>query len=233
MTGRAATGAASGRHAPRLGAVVENALAGGIAIFARALTGVRSQWVGCAPEHRRRIYFANHASNGDFVLLWAVLPPALRAETRPVAAQDYWTRDAARRFCGERLFRAVLIDRHPSGEGVHPVEVMANALAEGSSLIIFPEGTRNTSDEPLLPFKSGLYHLARSQDGVECVPVWIDNLNRVLPKGEILPLPLLCTVTFGTPLAVGEGEEKAGFLERARAALLELAPANRSAADDT
>ena len=51
-----------------------------------------------------------------------------------------------------------------------------------------------------------------------------ENLNRVLPKGEFVPIPLLCTVTFGAPLSLQAGEDKTRFLDRARAALLALAP---------
>ncbi|HEU4519706.1 MAG TPA: lysophospholipid acyltransferase family protein [Microvirga sp.] len=210
--------------------MVERLLASAITLFARAATGVRAHWSGCAPVPGRRVYFANHSSHGDFVLVWAVLPPALRQATRPVAAADYWRKGAVRRYCGESLFRAVLIDRDPAARGADPVAVMAAALEEGSSLILFPEGTRNTTGEGLLPFRSGLYHLARRCAGVECVPVWIDNVNRVMPKGEFLPVPLLCSVTFGAPLRVGAGEGKAAFLDRARSALLALSPAGREAA---
>ncbi len=77
----------------------------------------------------------------------------------------------------------------------------------------------------LLPFKSGIYHLSKAHPQVELVPVWLDNLNRVMPKGRALPLPLLCTLSFGAPLTVEEGEAKEAFLERAREALLKLAAA--------
>jgi 1-acyl-sn-glycerol-3-phosphate acyltransferase len=129
-------------------------------------------------------------------------------------------------LCGERLFQAVLIDRTPNSVEAHPVHIMAQAVRSGTSLILFPEGTRNTTGEALLPFKAGLYHLARAEPTVECVPVWIDNLNRVMPKGELLPVPLLCSVSFGEPLKLREGEEKQAFLARAQAALLALAPSH-------
>ncbi|WP_051631357.1 lysophospholipid acyltransferase family protein [Afifella pfennigii] len=195
-----------------------------VVLLARLATGVRAEWRGTGPELRRRIYFANHVSHGDFVLLWAVLPPAIRQTTRPVAAADYWTATPLRRFIAERVFRAVLIARRPAADAPNPIEMMADALAGGASLIIFPEGTRNAGEEKLLPFKSGIYRLASSAPQVECVPVWIDNLNRVLPKGEVVPVPLLCTVTFGEPLTLRAGETKEAFLARARQALLAAAP---------
>lgn len=192
-------------------------------LFARFLTAARAIWAGTGPEPRQRVYFANHTSNADFVLVWAVLPPALRARTRPVAAADYWLSTRARRFMGRDVFDAVLIDRRPEARSEDPVAQMVAALDAGASLILFPEGRRNT--EPgLLPFKTGLFHLAAARPEVELVPVWIANLNRVLPRGAVIPVPVICTVTFGAPLHLEPGEEKAAFLDRTRAALAALAP---------
>jgi 1-acyl-sn-glycerol-3-phosphate acyltransferase len=191
-----------------------------ITVFARLVTGVRTNWLGCAPDPVQRIYFANHASHGDFVLIWTSLPPALRAITRPVAGADYWLQSAARRFIGERVFRAVFIPR--GGGAQQAQDLMCAALDGGASLIVFPEGTRNTTEDVLLPFRSGLYWLCKARPDIECVPVWIANISRVLPKGEFLPIPLLCTLTFGTPMTVGADEDKSAFIERARNALLAL-----------
>lgn len=190
---------------------------------ARMLTGARSLWLGCAPQKTKRIYFANHSSHGDFVLLWASLPPELRGRTRPVAGADYWLSSPVRRFVINRVFRGVLVDRERSDPLSNPLQPMLDALDEDQSLILFPEGTRNLEDG-LLPFKGGLYRLGLARPDVELVPVWIANLNRVMPKGRALPLPLLCTVSFGTPLSINENEGKDAFLERARKALLALAP---------
>jgi 1-acyl-sn-glycerol-3-phosphate acyltransferase len=192
------------------------------------VTGVRGEWRGCAPDPRCRIYFANHRSHADFVLIWTVLPAPLRRLTRPVAGADYWLKSELRKFVGQRLFRAVLIDRNPVTRTADPIAIMAAALDQGSSLILFPEGTRNTSEEALLPFKSGLCHLARARPDVELVPVWIENLNRVMPKGEFVPIPLLCTVTIGAPMMLGAHEDKRAFLDRSRNALLALGAHGRN-----
>lgn len=192
--------------------------------FIRLLTGAQAFWRGGRPNASQRIFFANHASHGDFVLLWASLPPWLRRRTRPVAGADYWNTSALRRFVGGRVFRAVLIDRQRGEGSPDPVQQMVQALSGGDSLILFPEGTRNTTDAVLLPFKSGLFHLAMQYPGADLVPVWINNLARVMPKGQPLPIPLLCTVTFGEPLARIDGEDKDAFLARARAAMLDLRP---------
>jgi 1-acyl-sn-glycerol-3-phosphate acyltransferase len=195
-----------------------------IVLFARLLTGARAAGAPTAADDARpTLYFANHTSHGDFVLLWATLAPPLRARTRPVAGEDYWLASQLRHFIGADVFNALMIRR--DGNGVeNPVAQMQDALAAGSSLIMFPEGTRNTGDEVLLPLKSGLYHLARTCPQARLVPVWISNLQRVLPKGMLLPVPLACTVHYGAPLVLAEGEDKASFLARARAAMLDLRP---------
>jgi len=201
-----------------------------ITLFARFVTAVRGIWVGNEPSRKRRIYFANHASHGDFILIWIVLPPRLRRRTRPVAGADYWLKSRLRRFIGRDVFNAVLIDRDREGRTRDPIEVMEEAIAGGASLILFPEGTRNMTDEPLLPFRAGLYRLALARPDVELVPVWIENLNRVMPKGEFIPVPLMCSVSFGPSLKVTEGEAAEPFLARAREALLALRPARNGSA---
>jgi 1-acyl-sn-glycerol-3-phosphate acyltransferase len=200
--------------------------ASAIIFFARIITAVRGIWQGVEPVRRQRVYYANHVSHGDFVLIWTVLPSRLRRRTRPVAGADYWMKSPLRRFIGRDVFKSVLIDRDAETRTEDPIEKMAEALDENASLIVFPEGTRNGTDQALLPFKSGLYHLAKARPSVDLVPVWIANLNRVMPKGEFVPIPLICTVTFGGPIHVGEQEDKADFLERATAALLALSPSH-------
>ena len=197
-----------------------------IVLAARLLTGVRAFWISTTPSADQTLYFANHTSHGDFVLLWSTLPADLRAITRPVAGQDYWETSALRRFIGKDVFNSLMIRRDVSSgpAGADPVEQMAEALRSGDSLIMFPEGTRNTGDEVLLPLKSGLYHLACACPQVRLVPVWIENLKRVLPKGALVPIPLACTVRYGEPITLANGEDKKTFIARARNAMLDLRP---------
>lgn len=207
---------------PALQSVSDAVLAG----LARAVTGVRPIWDGVAPGGGQRIYFANHASHGDFVLVSSCLPPEERTRTVAIAGADYWNAGPMRRFAAGTLLRTVLVERDMTKRTQDPMAVMLGALDAGKSLIFFPEGTRNMSEEPLLRFRSGLYNLAAARPHVELVPCWIENMARVLPKGAVLPLPLLCRVVFGAPVALAEGEDRHAFLERARNALLALAPAD-------
>jgi 1-acyl-sn-glycerol-3-phosphate acyltransferase len=169
------------------------------------------------------VYFANHTSNLDFVLLWAALPARLREKTRPVAAHDYWTSGRLRLLLADNVFNAVLIERKQVTRANNPLAPMLAALEAGSSLIIFPEGTRAVGQPG--EFKSGIYHLAKARPQLEFIPVYIENLNRVLPKGEVLPIPILCSVRFGAPMFLADGDDKSTFITRARTAMEQLAPA--------
>lgn len=272
----------------------------------RLLTGIRSRWHSEPEPEKTRIYYANHSSHLDGLVIWASLPPQMRTRVHPVAAADYWLGSRLRRYLALRIFGAVLVERRPAGEReakpakVHSADIapvvphvsaeqphsedsstlpqpengnMSSAApqhenrdidntlpqqksveAEGAmlpipdyeagspstnkdvllplkqaldgqhSLILFPEGTRG-SGEQLNSFKSGLYHLSKAYPQVELVPVWLDNLNRVLPKGSRLVVPIICSATFGTPLpGVTEGEDKQAFLARTKAALEAIAP---------
>ena len=191
---------------------------------------VRADWRGIEPVAKQRVYFANHVSNADMPMIWTVLPAHIRAKTRPVAAADYWLKNKLRAFVGPEVFNCVLVDRRPEARTEDPMKAILAALDEGSSLIIFPEGNRNMTEEPLLPFRAGLYNMGVARPDVDLVPTWVANLNEIMPKGEVIPLPLICTVTFGAPIHVTEGEDKDAFLKRAADALLELAPPKRESA---
>lgn len=201
-----------------------------IVLFAKAITAVRADWRGTEPVPQQRVYFGNHTSNGDMPMIWSVLPPAIRRQTRPVAAADYWLKSPLRAFAGAEVFRAVLIDRRPEARSEDPMTLILAALDQGASLIMFPEGNRNMGSDPLLPFKAGLYNIGRARPDIDLVPAWIANLTAIMPKGEVIPLPLMCTVTFGPPLRVQDGEAKNAFLVRAAAALAALRPGAPEAA---
>ena len=186
----------------------------------RLLTGAQARWQGCPPKAEQRIYFANHQSHADLVLMWAALPEELRSITRPIAAKDYWTKTAFKRWITTSVFHAIYVDRVKTGDQ-DPLEPLIDALTNGDSIILFPEGTRGNQEEPQ-SFKSGLYNLAVKFPNVVLVPAWINNVQRVMPKGEVVPVPILCSVTFGAPIQLQPGEDKRVFLERARAAVVAL-----------
>jgi 1-acyl-sn-glycerol-3-phosphate acyltransferase len=215
-----------------------------LARLARVIAGASVRWTAPpGPPEVQRVYFANHTSHLDFVLIWSALPASARARTRPIAGADYWERGRVRRYLATRVFRAVLIERHgalashereESGSrhvlshvrddrrgALQTITAVAEAMGEETSIIMFPEGTRSP-DGTLLPFRSGLYHLCQLKPELVLVPVYLDNMTRILPKGEMLPVPLLSRVTFGAPLRLEPGEAKRAFNDRMRDALVAL-----------
>jgi len=225
----------------------------------RVLTGSQARWYGCPPKAEQRIYYANHQSHADLVMIWAALPEELRSITRPIAARDYWTKSPFRQWITTAVFNAIYVERQaatpptapaaavvadsaqpggpdpaneapppPSPEALRaalpegdPLAPLVRALESGDSIIIFPEGTRGHGDDPQ-PFKSGLFRLAQMFPQVVLVPAWINNVQRVIPKGEVVPVPILCSVTFGAPIQLEPGEERRPFLDRARRAVMAL-----------
>jgi len=153
-------------------------------------------------------------------MIWAALPKELRRNTRAVAAREYWTKSPVRQWLTSAVFNVIYVSRERHADE-DPLEPLVDALAAGDSLILFPEGTRGHADDPQA-FKAGLYNLALKFPQVELIPAWIANVQRVMPKGEVVPVPVLCSVTFGAPMQVQPGEECHAFLQRARSAVIAL-----------
>lgn len=200
-------------------------IASALARFARLISGASVHWAEPPNKGRQRVYFGNHTSHLDFVVIWSALPADVRARTRPVAGGDYWARGRVRRYLSSKVFNAILIDRagasRSPAQAARSIEQIAAGMGDDRNIIVFPEGTRSRNGE-VLPFKSGLYHLCKLKPDLELVPVYLANMNRILPKGEILPVPLLGRVIFGPPIKLEPGEEKSAFLGRAREALVAL-----------
>ncbi len=193
--------------------------------LSRLISGTSVRWVDYEPSTAQRIYFANHSSHLDFIVLWAALPGNIRNTIRPIAAKDYWEKNTIRRFLSEKVFNAILVARPGAESGQRDsskgITEMYGALGAGSSLIIFPEGTRELCGA-ISEFKPGLYHLAKHCPAAELVPVFLENLNRILPKGETLPVPFLGGVTFGSPLKLKCDESRDDFLTRAKQSIEQL-----------
>ncbi|WP_342620712.1 lysophospholipid acyltransferase family protein [Rhodoferax sp. GW822-FHT02A01] len=186
----------------------------------RLLTGSQARWYGCPPKAEQRIYFANHQSHADLVMIWAALPEELRHVTRAIAARDYWTKTPFRHWLTSAVFNVIYVSRERTADE-DPLEPLIEALGRGDSIILFPEGTRGHQGLPQA-FKAGLYNLAAKFPQAVLVPAWINNVQHVLPKGEVVPVPVLCSVTFGAPLHLEPGEDRRAFLDRARNAVIAL-----------
>jgi len=189
-------GGSSPRQGPGTAKMETNLTRNFLALLARFLSGVSVRWIDSQPDTCQRVYFANHTSHLDAIVLWSSLPQEVRLLTRPVGAKDYWNAGPIRRH-------------------------FANEIGHRYSLIVFPEGSRS-SGQGIGEFKSGLYYLCKKRPDLEMIPVHIDNMNRILPRGEVLPVPLLTCISFGPPLWLEAGEPKTEFLDRAREAVRRL-----------
>jgi len=191
-----------------------------LALIAKLLSGASVRWIDSQPDTCQRVYFANHTSHLDALVLWSCLPKDVRAVTRAVAARDYWEAGPVRRHIA-RSFNVLLIERQEIKVHQSPVERMLREIGDRYSLIVFPEGGRSANEE-MGEFKSGLYYISKKRPDLELIPVYMDNLNRVLPRGEVLPVPLLSCITFGPPMWLESGESKVDFLARAREGIRRL-----------
>lgn len=201
---------------------VDSKVAGTVlALVARFLSGFSVRWIDSQPDTCQRVYFANHTSHLDAVVIWSALPSEVRSLTRPVAAKDYWSAGPIRRYLSHRVFNALLIDRTEIKVHQSPVDMLIREIGHRWSVIMFPEGGRNPGPE-VGEFKSGLYYLCKKRPDLELIPVHLDNMNRILPRGEVLPVPLLSCITFGAPIWLEAGEPKVDFLRRAREAVRRL-----------
>jgi len=178
---------------------------------------------GPLPTGPVQIFFANHTSHLDTLTLLAALPKEIRARTRPVAARDYWCATPLRRWVAENVLNVIYLDRTPV-KGQDLLAPIHAALDSGESIIIFPEGTRHTEAVPH-PFKGGLFRIASAYPHAELVPVYLENLYRILPKGAALPVPLINKVMLGPLMHRQANETKPDFLHRARMAVCALCSA--------
>jgi 1-acyl-sn-glycerol-3-phosphate acyltransferase len=192
-----------------------------LAILARILSGASVRWIDSQPDTCQRVYFANHTSHLDPIVIWSALPQEVRAITRPVAAKDYWIKGPVRRYFANQLFNAILIDREEIKVHQSPIDLMIREIGHTYSVILFPEGGRSPGLE-VGEFKSGLYYLCKKRPDLELIPVHVDNMNRILPRGKVLPVPLLSCITFGPPMWLEAGEAKVDFLARTREAVRQL-----------
>jgi len=201
-------------------------------LTARLLSGATVLWYNSQPDLCQRIYFANHTSHLDAVVVWSALPHNVRDKTRMVAAQDYWCAGPLRRYIAQKLFNAVLIEREKISIKNTPVKVMLDGMKEEYSLILFPEGGRS-QDGTLGHFKSGLYYLCKKRPDLELIPVYLNNMNSILPRGKTIPVPMLSRVVFGPPMWLEVGETKENFLARARQEVIKLRQLEENVDDES
>lgn len=162
-------------------------------------------WLGLRIKHRERlpkrgpaILVANHNSHMDVFALLSLFPLCRQVEIHPVAAADYFLRNKIIGWFALNILNIIPVMRE--GGEANPLALCEQALREGNTLILFPEGTRGEPGK-LSPLKSGVWHLSQSMPEVPIIPVWLRGTERVMAKGNRIPLPLFIDVAIGDILS--------------------------------
>ena len=108
------------------------------------------------------------------------------------------------------------IERERASSAYKSIEAAAERIKNGTSVLIFPEGTRSNTGE-LLPFKRGGFLLA-TKSGVTVVPVSIQGTADIMKKKSILIRPGIVKVVIEKPIPVLDADEKL-LMERVRKAI--------------
>lgn len=151
------------------------------------------------PRRGPAIVVANHNSHLDTAVLMTLFPQRRLEDLRPVAAADYFLSRRWLAWFATRIVGIIPIERGRRGGARDPLAGCDTALAAGSILILYPEGSRG-DPERVTAFKSGVAHLAKRHPEAPVVPVFLHGLGKALPKGEALLVPFFCDVFVGEPL---------------------------------
>lgn len=161
-------------------------------------------WLGLRIRHREKlplcgpaIVVANHNSHMDVFALLSLFPLRQQANVHPVAAADYFLRNKQMAWFSLNILNIIPISR--KGGDSNPLALCEQALREGKTVILFPEGTRG---EPgvLSPLKSGVWYLSQAVPEASIIPIWLRGTDQSMAKGSVIPLPLFIDVTIGDAL---------------------------------
>jgi len=197
--------------------------------------------IGLNVRHRDRlpgqgpaIVIANHNSHLDALVLLSLFPVTLLDRLRPVAAADYFLRNRwlawftlnivnmipIERGGGRRRVAMATLPGETGDDIAEPLQTSLAALKRGEILLIFPEGSRGDA-ETLARFKGGVARLKEQMPEVPVIPVFMRGLGRILPKGEVIMVPVVVDVVVGEE--VPWAGHRAGFTRQMEAAVSALA----------
>ena len=166
--------------------------------FMTLFIGLRVRGRQHLPDRDPFLLIANHASHLDTVALLSLFPMSRVWRIRPVAAADYFERNALISRFTKTFFHILPIARAHITRDNHPIIRMQAAIEAGESLILFPEGTRGSGQLPA-SFQAGVAHLIEQLPDIPVVPAYLWNMGRSLPKGAYIPVPFFCEIRLGPP----------------------------------
>jgi 1-acyl-sn-glycerol-3-phosphate acyltransferase len=174
------------------------------------------------------IFVANHNSHLDTTLLLATIPEKWRHKTVVAAAADYFFPTKVKGALSALTIGAIPMERNKVDR--RSADLAAELLADGWSVVIFPEGGRSP-DGWTTTFRGGAAYLALRGDR-PVVPVHLEGTRKVWKRGEKLPTPIdkksAVAVTFGSPMWPEKGETSRRFASRIESAVAALADERRT-----
>ncbi len=166
----------------------------------------------------RQIIAANHNSHLDALVLMSLIKFHDIPKVKLVAAKDYFCKTPFRTWLSLNLIGVIPIERN-AAEGTDPLAPVIQAIDEGYTVVMFPEGTRG-EPEKRQPLKYGVAKLVQQMPDVTVTPVFMHGLGKSLPRGEALLVPFVCQVNVGE--ALSWGGDRAAFIALLEKSLSDL-----------
>lgn len=174
-----------------------------IRYFLKWIIGVRFSKSKFLSSEEQFIIVANHNSHLDTMTILASLPSGILHKVKPVAAADHFGKTKIKEWLTNFFVNTLLIRRKRDKENPEndPINKMVQAIDDGYSLIIFPEGTRG-EPEVQQPLKPGVAYVLKERPQVKYVPAYMVGMGKALPKNDHLILPYNSCLIYGTPTFV-------------------------------
>ncbi len=176
--------------------------------FLKLIVGVKFNKADFLLREKQFVIVANHNSHIDTMALMASLPSSIIHKVKPVAAADYFGKTKFRAAISNYFINTLLISR----KGGNAIQAMKEALENGYSLIIFPEGSRGEPDKEQR-MKSGVAILLTLCRDVKYVPAYLVGMGKIMPKGDNLIVPFSSTLVYGKPALPKSNEPKEILLQ--------------------
>ncbi|UTW64129.1 1-acyl-sn-glycerol-3-phosphate acyltransferase [bacterium SCSIO 12741] len=164
----------------------------------KGLLGMQIHYPKSILKQGQAVFIANHNSHLDTAGLLSGLPFHIARKIRPVIGRDYFDRVPWQEKWSRWLLKAINIPRKKTDRktGENPITMMTDALDQGDSLLLFPEGTHG-KPEKMEPFKPGIGRLLTLRPDIPFIPIFIENASMVLPDGSKLPVPHQFSIRLG------------------------------------
>lgn len=158
-------------------------------------------------SQKQFIIIANHTSHMDTVCLMSAIPHSKIISVRPISAIDYFGKSKIQACLSNFFINSLLVDRKLTlNVREQFVGKILEALDEGYSIIIYPEGTRSKTGN-IQDLKFGISYILQERPYIHYIPTYLKGMRYLLSFKNIF-IPSKASVTFGTPSLIKSHENK-------------------------